>query len=341
MATKESLELHIDSRVVKLSSPNRVIFPEQGITKMQLAEYYQMVGVGALRGVKNRPFVMKRFPDGVTSEFFFQKRAPPGKPDWVQTTTLNFPSGRTAEEVVITDVAGLVWVVNLGCIDLNPHAIRASDVLHPDELRVDLDPGEGVTFDTVKQVAHVVHQTLNDFKMKSFPKTSGSRGIHINIRIEPKWDFIEVRRAAVALAREVERRAPELCTTKWWKEERHGVFIDYNQNAKDKTVASVYSVRPTPDAKVSAPFFWEELPDIALERFTVKSMPERWKAVGDVEIHLDDVHHSLLPLLDLASQDEAKGLTDAPWPPHYAKQDGEGKRVAPSRAKKEKPKPAE
>jgi bifunctional non-homologous end joining protein LigD len=336
MATKESIEIQIDGHSVRLSSPNRVIFPQENLTKLHLAEYYQLVSVGALRGIYKRPFVMKRFPDGVGNEFFFQKRAPPGKPEWVETVTLSFPSGRTAEEVVLTNAAGLVWAVNLGCIDLNPHAIRDDDVSHPDELRVDLDPGPGVEFEQVKQVAAVVREVLDDCHLTGFPKTSGSRGIHVNIRIERQWDFIEVRRAAVALAREVERRAPALCTTKWWKEERHGVFIDYNQNAKDKTVASVYSVRPTPDARVSAPFSWAELPDILLEQFTVKSMPKRWDEVGDIEATLESQFFSLGPLLELAAQDERRGLTDAPWPPHYAKQAGEEKRVAPSRAKKPK-----
>ncbi len=331
----ESLEIEVAGRVVKVSSPGKVFFPEAGITKLDLIHYYLAVADGALVGVKDRPMALKRFPDGAAGEFFFQKRAPPGKPDWVDTVTLSFPSGRSAEEVVLRDAAGLVWVAHLGCLDLNPHAIRASDLEHPDELRIDLDPGPGVPFSQVREVAKVVHEVLSGLGLSGYPKTSGSRGIHVNVRLEPKWGFIEVRRAALALAREVEQRAPAIATSKWWKEERHGVFLDYNQNAKDKTVASAYSVRPTPDARVSAPFFWNELPDIELGAFTVKTVPQRYKEKGDPGAGIDGQAFSLEPLLELVKRHEAEGQGDAPWPPHYAKQEGEPKRVAPSRKKKD------
>lgn len=336
MATKsEALELDVGGRTVKISNPGKVFFPALGFTKLDLVQYYLAVAPGALVGVKHRPMALKRFVDGADGEFFFQKRAPPGKPDWVGTATLSFPSGRTAEEVVIDDAAGLAWLANLGCLDLNPHAIRATDLEHPDELRVDLDPGPGVPFSQVKQVAHVVQAVLEDLGSVGYPKTSGSRGIHVNVRIEPKWGFVEVRRAALAFAREVEKRAPTLATSKWWKEERHGVFLDYNQNAKDKTVASVYSVRPTPDARVSAPFDWAELDAVELEAFTVKTVPARFQARGGVGEAIDGRAFSLEPFLELSKKQEADGQGDAPWPPHYQKQQGEPRRVQPSRKKKD------
>ncbi len=333
-AMSEAIELQVGGQAVRLSNPGKVFFAEAGLTKLDLANYYLAVAEGALVGVRNRPMALKRYPNGAAEEFFFQKRAPTPRPAYVNTVMLSFPSGRTAEEVVVNNAAALLWTVNLGCLDLNPHAIRADDLEHPDELRVDLDPGPEVPFSQVKQVAAVVNEVLTGLGLKGFPKTSGSRGIHVNVRIEKKWGFGEVRRAALALAREVERKAPTLATSKWWKEERHGVFLDYNQNAKDRTVASAYSIRPKPNACVSAPFLWEELDAIALEDFTVKTMPARYAARGDLGKGIDDQVFSLEGLLEVSACHEKDGEGDAPWPPHYAKQDGEPKRVAPSRAKK-------
>jgi bifunctional non-homologous end joining protein LigD len=325
--------LEIAGREVQISNPGKLYFPRAGITKIDLVRYYLGVGEGALHGIFNRPIVLKRYAHGVEGNFFFQKRAPTKRPDWVKTVRLAFPSGRTADEIVVTDLAQLAWLVNLGCIDLNPHPVRADDLDHPDELRVDLDPGPGVGFDGVRQAAGVVREVLADFGLVGWPKTSGSRGIHVYVRIEPQWGFHEVRRAALALARDAERRAPGLLTCKWWKEERHGVFIDYNQNAKDRTVASAYSVRPTPDARVSAPLTWEEVPSCELGNFTLKTMPERYARLGDLTAGMDEAAGSLEPLLDLAARHEAEGLGDAPWPPHYRKQTGEPPRVQPSKRK--------
>jgi len=274
---------------------------------------------------------MKRFVNGAEGEPFFQKRAPSNLPPWVATAELRFPSGRTADEVVLSDAAGLAWVVNLGCIDLNPHPVRASDLEHPDELRVDLDPVPGVGWPQIRDVALVARDVLADFGLTGWPKTSGSRGIHIYARIQPRWEFADVRRAAVAVAREIERRAPDLATAKWWKEERHGVFVDYNQNAKDRTVASAYSVRPVPDARVSAPMTWDEVPSCDPAAFTVFTMAQRYAAIGDPWEQMDAAVGSLDGLLELAARDEAAGLPDAPWPPHYEKQGGEAPRVQPSK----------
>jgi bifunctional non-homologous end joining protein LigD len=326
---KEVLE--VAGRVVAVSNPDKVYFPHTGHTKLDLVRYYLSVADGALRGVAGRPMVLKRFVNGAEGEAFFQKRAPASRPDWTQTITLSFPSGRTAEEIVVTDAAQLAWVVNLGCIDLNPHPVRASDLDHPDELRVDLDPVPGVPWPQIVEVALVARTTLSDFGLVGWPKTSGSRGIHIYSRIEPRWTFPELRRAVVALAREIERRAPEAATSKWWKEERHGVFVDYNQNAKDRTVASAYSARPTPDARVSAPLGWDEVPDCRPEEFTIDTMPARFEALGDPWQGIDEASGSLDRLLDLAARDEAAGLPDAPWPPHFSKQAGEPPRVQPSK----------
>jgi bifunctional non-homologous end joining protein LigD len=289
------------------------------------------VADGALRGVNGRPMVLKRFVDGASGEAFFQKRAPSSRPDWLETVVLKFPSGRSAEEVVVRDAAGLAWAANLGCIDMNPHPVRAEDLDHPDELRVDLDPVPGVEWAQIVSVALVARQVLADFGLTGWPKTSGSRGIHVYARIEPRWTFTQVRGAAVALAREIERRAPAEATARWWKEERHGVFVDYNQNAKDRTVASAYSVRPRPDARVSAPLTWDEVPDCRPEEFTIDTMPARFAALGDVGAGIDDAAGSLEPLLELAANDEAAGIPDAPWPPHYDKQAGEAPRVQPSK----------
>jgi DNA ligase D-like protein (predicted polymerase) len=334
VASKADAELlSVSGREVKVTNPRKVYFPKAGITKLDLVHYYVEVGEGALRGVQNRPVVLKRYVNGAEGEFFFQKRAPEKRPEWVTTVRLEFPSGRTADEVVATEVAHVAWMANLGCIDLNPHPVRAFDLEHPDELRVDLDPGPGVGFPAVREAAGVVRGVLADFGLVGWPKTSGSRGIHVNVRIERRWGFDEVRRAALALAREAERRAPELITSKWWKEERHGVFVDYNQNAKDRTVASAYSVRPTPDARVSAPLRWDEVEGCELADFTLRTVPARYAKLGDLAAGMEDAPVSLEPLLELARRDEAEGLGDAPWPPHYRKQRGEPRRVQPSKRK--------
>ena len=323
--------VEVAGRSVPVSHPDKVYFPRTGHTKLDLVRYYLSVADGALRGAAGRPMVLKRYVNGAEGEPFFQKRAPSSRPDWIETVELSFPSGRTAEEVVVRDAAGLAWVVNLGCIDLNPHPVRAGDLDHPDELRVDLDPVPGVDWAQIIRVALVAREVLADFGLAGWPKTSGSRGMHIYARIEPRWTFSEVRRAAVALAREVERRAPRDATSRWWKEERHGVFVDYNQNAKDRTIASAYSVRPTPDARVSTPLSWDEVPDCRPEAFTIDTVPQRFALRGDVEAGMDAAAGSLGPLLELAARDEAAGLPDAPWPPHFVKQAGEQPRVQPSK----------
>ncbi len=318
-------------RSVTVSNPDKVYFPRTGHTKLDLVRYYLSVADGALAGVAGRPMVLKRFVHGAEGEAFFQKRAPAPRPDWIGTVVLKFPSGRSAEEIVLNEVAGLAWVANLGCIDLNPHPVRAADLDHPDELRVDLDPIPGVGWEQIIRVALVAREVLAGLGLTGWPKTSGSRGMHIYCRIEPRWTFTEVRGAAVALAREIERRAPGEATARWWKEERHGVFVDYNQNAKDRTVASAYSVRPTPDARVSAPLRWDEVPGCRAGDFTMDTMPARYADGGDPWAGMDDSAGSLEPLLELAARDEAAGLPDAPWPPHYEKQAGEPPRVQPSK----------
>jgi DNA ligase D-like protein (predicted polymerase) len=335
---KEIIE--VAGRKVAVSNPQKVYFPRTGHTKLDLVRYYLSVAEGALRGAGGRPMALKRFVNGADQEPFFQKRAPSSRPDWVETVQLSFPSGRTADEVVLRDAAGLAWVANLGCIDLNPHPVRADDIDHPDELRVDLDPVPGVEWAQILDVALVAREVLADFGLAGWPKTSGSRGMHIYARIEPRWTFNEVRSAAVAMAREIERRAPQIATSRWWKEERHGVFVDYNQNAKDRTVASAYSVRPTPDARVSAPLAWDEVPGCRPEEFTIDTMPARFAAVGDPAAGMDDAAGSLEALLDLAEQQRASGLPDAPWPPHYDKQEGEAPRVQPSKRRPASGKPA-
>jgi bifunctional non-homologous end joining protein LigD len=334
MPKDPSVQLDLDGRQVTITNPGKIFFVEAGITKLDLVEYYLSVADGALTGVRDRPMALKRFVNGAAGEAFFQKRAPASVPEFVRTVELSFPSGRTADEIVASNTAALAWVVNLGCIDLNPHPVRDDDLEHPDELRVDLDPGPGVPWDDVRRVAMVVREVLADYGLTGWPKTSGSRGIHVYARIERRWGFSQVRRAALALAREVERRAPEISTSKWWKEERHGVFIDYNQNAKDRTVASAYSVRPVPSAQVSAPLEWSEVPAAELGDFTLRSMPERYARLGDVGGGIDSEVGSLDALLELAARDEASGLGDAPWPPHYAKAAGEPPRVQPSRARR-------
>jgi DNA ligase D-like protein (predicted polymerase) len=323
--------LTVAGRDVAISNPGKVLFPQPGYTKLDLARYYLAVYDGALRAAGDRPNVLVRYPNGIDGEFFFQKRAPTSRPDWIEVVTLRFPSGRAAEEVVPRDAAALVWMSNLACLELHPHPVRADDLDHPDELRVDLDPVRGVPYADVRTTAQVLRTVLDDFDLVGWPKTSGSRGIHVNVRIERKWTFDQVRRAALALAREVERRAPALATSKWWKEERHGVFLDYNQNAKDRTVAAAYSVRPTPDARVSAPLAWEEVVIAEPADFTLASMPARYRRAGDLHAAIDRHPCSLDRLLELSAQQERDGLGDAPWPPHYRKQAGEPARVQPSR----------
>jgi DNA ligase D-like protein (predicted polymerase) len=320
---------------VAVSNPSKVYFPRAGVTKLDMVRYYLAVAPGALGGVRGRPMALKRFVNGAEGEPFFQKRAPEKRPGFVQTVELSFPSGRTADEVVVTDEAALAWVINLGCIDLNPHPVRAADLDHPDELRVDLDPVPGVKWPQIRDVAMVARDVLADYGLTGWPKTSGSRGMHIYARVEPRWEFGEVRRAAVAVAREIERRAPELATSKWWKEERHGVFVDYNQNAKDRTVASAYSLRPVPDVRVSTPLTWAEVPSCDPAEFTIGTVPERFARIGDPWAEMDQAPGSLDGLLELAARDEAAGLPDAPWPPHYEKQTGEAPRVQPSKRRGE------
>ena len=329
--------LEVAGRQVAVSNPDKVYFPEAGITKLEVVEYYRAVAGGALRGAGGRPNVLVRYADGIHGEFFYQKRAPASRPDWIEVVALSFPSGRLAEEVVPRDAAALCWMANLGCLELHPHPVRAEDLDHPDELRVDLDPVPGVEWPQLVAVAAVVREVLSEFALVGWPKTSGSRGIHVNVRLHRRWPFPEVRRAALALAREVERRAPKLATSKWWKEERHGVFLDYNQNAKDRTVASAYSVRPKPDARVSAPVTWEELAECRPEDFTLRTMPARFATIGDRHAAIDEHPCSLDALLELSARQEKEGLGDAPWPPHYAKQPGEPPRVQPSKRKTASP----
>ncbi len=323
--------LTVAGREVPVTNPTKVLFPDAGYTKLDLARHYIAVAEGALRGAGGRPNVLVRHPNGVGGEFFYQKRAPTSRPEWIEVVALSFPSGRTAEEVVPRDAATLVWMANLACLELHPHPVRADDLDHPDEMRIDLDPVPGVEWSQIRQVAHVVHATLADFGLIGWPKTSGSRGMHVCVRIERRWTFDQVRRAALAFAREVERRAPQIATSKWWKEERHGVFLDYNQNAKDRTVCSAYSVRPTPDARVSAPLAWDEIDACDPHDFTLKTMPARVAEVGDRHAEIDRHAGSLAALLELSARQAKDGLGDAPWPPHYRKQAGEGPRVAPSR----------
>src|SRR5271165_4615931 len=335
MGKEEASEIvSVAGRDVRITHPDKPYFSKQTkLSKLDIVRYYLSVAPGALAGIVDRPVVLKRFVNGAEGEAFYQKRAPTERPAWLRTVTLSFPSGRTAEEVVVDDAAGLAWVVNLGCIELHPHPVRAGDLEHPDELRVDLDPGPGVAWDDVRRVALEVKALFDDLGIASFPKTSGSRGMHVNVRIEPRWTFTQVRRAALAISREIERRVPTLATSKWWKEERHGVFLDYNQNAKDRTTCSAYSVRPLPDARVSTPLHWDEVPDCEPADFTVLTVPKRFAELGNPHAEMDAAAGSLEKLLELAAKDDAAGLGDAPWPPHFRKTEGEAPRVAPSRAK--------
>jgi bifunctional non-homologous end joining protein LigD len=334
----DAVVLPVDGHEVTVSHPGKVLFPQAQLTKLDLVQYYVAVAQGALRGAGGRPCVMKRYPDGVDGESFFQKRAPANHPPWVEVGTIRFPSGRSAEEVVPRNAATLAWMANLNCIELHPHPVRADDLDHPDELRVDLDPVPGVAWPQIREVASVAREVLQEHGLVGWPKTSGSRGIHVLVRIERRWTFDQVRRAALALAREVERRAPTLATAAWWKEERHGVFVDYNQNAKDRTVASAYSVRPRPDARVSTPVAWDELASCDPADFTLETVPARLQEIGDPHAGIDDAVGSLDALLELSARQEGDGQADAPWPPHYRKQAGEPPRAPPS-ARKAKPLP--
>jgi DNA ligase D-like protein (predicted polymerase) len=326
--------LSIEGREVRITHPDKPYFSKQTkVSKLDLVRYYLSVAPGALTGIGDRPLVLKRFVDGAEGQAFYQKRAPANVPSWLRTVTLSFPSGRKAEEIVVDDAAGLAWVINLGCIELHPHPVRSRDLDDPDELRVDLDPGPGVAWDDVRRVALEVKAFLEDMGLRGWPKTSGSRGMHVNVRIQPRWSFTDVRRAALALSRAIERRVPALASSKWWKEERHGVFLDYNQNAKDRTTCSAYSVRPLPDARVSTPLRWDEVPDCDPADFTLLTVPKRFADLGDPHRDIDSAPGSLEKLLELASEDEAAGLGDAPWPPHFKKMEGEAPRVAPSRAR--------
>src|SRR6188474_1958438 len=331
---KEQEVLHVGDREVTVTNPGKVFFESTGATKLDLVRYYLAVAPGALTGAGGRPMALKRFVNGATGEAFFQKRAPENRPPWLRTVTLSFPSGRTADEIVVDDAAGLAWIVNLGCIDLNPHPVRADDLDHPDELRVDLDPIPGIEWPQIRDVAMTCKEALEAVALVGWPKTSGSRGIHINVRIERRWTYPEVRRAALALARDVEARMPGKATSKWWKEERQGVFLDYNQNAKDRTVASAYSVRPLPDARVSTPLAWDEVPTCEPEAFTITTVPDRFATTGDPGAGIDDAAGSLEALLELSAKHEREGQGDAPWPPNYAKQAGEPPRVQPSRKRR-------
>jgi len=325
--------LLVDGHEVAISNPDKPLFPEAGLTKLDLVNYYVAVAEGALRGAGGRPCVLVRYPDGVGGEFFFQKRAPANRPEWVEVSTIRFPSGRTAEEVVPREAATLAWMANLGCLELHPHPVRADDLEHPDELRVDLDPVPGVAWPQIRDVAQVAREVLQEHGLAGWPKTSGSRGLHVLVRIERRWTFDQVRRAALALAREVQRRMPGLATAAWWKEERQGVFVDYNQNAKDRTVASAYSVRPKPDARVSTPITWDELPACDPADFTLRTVPDRLRAKGDPHAGIDGQPGSLDALLELSARQEGEGQGDAPWPPHYRKQAGEPPRAPPSTRK--------
>ncbi|MGD9740408.1 MAG: non-homologous end-joining DNA ligase [Bauldia sp.] len=339
---REAEVLVVGNHQVRVTHPDKPYFAREAkLTKLDIVRYYLAVAPGALRGIRDRPVVLKRFLDGAEGEVFYQKRAPAKRPDFLRTATLSFPSGRTAEEIVVDDAAGLAWIVNLGCLELHPHPVRSGDLDHPDELRIDLDPNPGVSFADVRTVAVEVKALMEELGLRGWPKTSGSRGIHVNVRIEPRWTFAEVRKAALAFSRAIERRVPKLATAKWWKEERHGVFLDYNQNAKDRTTCSAYSVRPLPDARVSTPLDWSEVADCEPAAFTVMTIPGRFAAIGDPHEGIDSVRYSLEPLFELAARDEAEGMADAPWPPFYARQEGEPARVNPSRARRTKgpPKP--
>ncbi len=331
---EDKLTLQVGEREVTITNPAKVFFPETGYTKLDIVNYYLAVGEGALRGVYRRPTVLKRFVNGAAAEPFFQKRVPEKRPEWIGSAHVTFPSGRSADLAVFDEIADLAWAANLGCLDLNPWPVREDDVDHPDELRVDLDPTPEATWEMVREAALLCNDVLRDLGLTGYPKTSGSRGIHINVRVERKWRFQDVRRCALAIGRETERRAPALMTTAWWKEERHGVFFDYNQNARDRTVASAYSIRPKPDARVSTPLSWDEVPTVVAEAFTLATVPARYAAIGDPGAGIDDVSHSLDRVMELVAQQERDGQGEAPLPPHFPKEAGEPPRVQPSKRRK-------
>ena len=335
MAPREYTTIEVAGREVRVSSPGKVYFPKPGFTKMDLIEYYVRCADAVLVGVRDRPTTLKRWRDGVEGEVFFQKRVPKGAPDWLETATVTFPSGRSATELCPVDAAHLVWAANLGNIDFNPWPSRRGDLEHPDELRIDLDPQPDVPWSEVRDVAMCVKEVLEEHDCTGWPKTSGSRGIHVYVRLHQEWGFQEVRRAALALAREVERRLPGRATSKWWKEERVGVFLDYNQNARDRTIASAYSVRAVEDARVSCGLSWDEVPDVEAEDFRLDTVPDRLDKVGDPIGDIDEHPCRLDALLALSLRDEEQGLGDAPWPPNFPKMPGEPKRVQPSRARQD------
>jgi DNA ligase D-like protein (predicted polymerase) len=331
--------LEVAGRDIRVTNPDKPYFPDAPdgpITKLDLVRYWIEVADAALVGCRDRPTTLHRFPDGAAGEGFYQKRLPKGAPPWVETALITFPSGRTANMSVMADAAHLAWAATLGCLEINPWPVRANDVDHPDELRMDLDPMPGVPFEHVREVAMAARDVLEEFGLVGFPKTSGKKGIHVNARIRPGWDFTEVRRAALALAREVERRLPDIATTKWWKEERHGVFLDYNQNARDRTVASAYSVRPVPDARVSTPLTWEEVPGVEPEAFTLRTVPGRLHTVGDPGADIDSHVGTLESALELSDRQAREGQGEAPYPPHFPKAEGEPVRAQPSRRRKGK-----
>jgi DNA ligase D-like protein (predicted polymerase) len=330
------VELQVGERLVKVTNPDKVYFSARGETKLQLVEYYLSVGEGIVRALYERPTQLKRHPDGAEGEAIYQKRVPEKRPEWIETATVRFPSGRSADELCVTELAHVAWAANLGTLDFHPWPSRRAHVEHPDELRIDIDPQPGTGFGEAKQVAAVVRETLDELGFVGWPKTSGNRGIHVACRIEPSWEFTQVRRCALAFAREVERRAPKKVTTAWWKEERgRRVFIDYNQNARDRTIASAYSVRARPDATVSAPVTWDELPEIETEDFDLRTMPKRFAKLGDVQAGIDDAVCDLRKLFEWVERDEKEGEGEAPYPPQFPKMPGEPKRVQPSRAKRE------
>src|ERR671936_192218 len=330
------VELEIGGRTVKVTNPDKVFYRKLKATKLDHVQYYVSVGEGIVRALFERPTQLKRHPDGAEGEPIYQKRVPENRPDWIETVRVTFPSGRHADELCVTEVAQVAWAANLATLDFHPWPSRRRDVEHPDELRIDVDPQPGTTFKHAKRVAALVHEVLEEIGYVGWPKTSGNRGIHIACRIEPLWTFPEVRRCALAFAREVERRAPKLVTTAWWKEERSKrVFIDYNQNARDRTIASAYSVRERPDETVSAPVTWNKLPDVETEDFTMATMPERYAEVGDVQAAIDEAVCDLRVLFEWVERDEKAGVGEAPYPPNFPKMPGEPRRVQPSRARKE------
>ncbi|HZZ96623.1 MAG TPA: non-homologous end-joining DNA ligase [Jatrophihabitantaceae bacterium] len=329
-----AVDVEVGARTVRVSNPDRVYFPTRGETKLDLVKYYLSVGEGIVRALRERPCMLHRYPEGVAGEKIYQKRLPKGAPEWVETAEVSFPSGRTADELCVTELAAVVWAVQMSTVEFHPWHTRRADVEKPDELRIDLDPGPGAGLAEAKRVAGVVHEVLTELGAVGWPKTSGSKGLHVYVRVQPRFGFREVRRAALAFARAVERRAPDLVTTNWWKEERPdgAIFLDYNQNAKDRTIAAAYSVRGKPHAPVSAPITWDELPDVEMADFDISTMPVRFASLGDVHAGIDDAVWDIEPLLEWADRDaQDHGLGDAPYPPNFPKQEGEPPRVQPSR----------